>query len=143
MTDETVHRMLHKIDKRTMLKFQHKLEPYDFTRGEFPFLLGLIKRGDGVTQKEICEKIPISKSTTSKMISNLVEKGYLRKEKDESDKRASKIYLTEKKEEIENIVREIDEEAEDVMMVGFTGEDKERLMGYLSRIIDNLEEGEM
>ena len=140
--DDSVHKMLHKIDKNTMLKFRHKLEPYDFTRGEFPFLFGLIKRGDGVTQKDICGHIPISKSTTSKMINNLVKKGYLRKEKDPNDKRATRIYLTDKKEEIENIVKEIDEEAEKLMMEGFTDEEKRQLKEYLSRIIDNLEEGE-
>ena len=80
--EKSIHKLLHRVHKKTVMEFKHKLEPYDFTRGEFPFLLGLLRKGEGVTQKEICEKIPISKSTTSKMVNNLIDKGYLRKERD-------------------------------------------------------------
>lgn len=137
--DVTVHRLLHRIHKEITMKFKHKLEPYDFTRGEFPFLLGLIKRGDGVTQKEICDRILISKSTTSKMINNLVEKGYLKKKVDEDDKRATRIYLTDKKKEIENIVQEIDEKAEDTLMEGFDEEEKKQIREYLEKMLMNIE----
>lgn len=138
-----MHRLIHSIHKRTIEKFKHKLEPYDFTRGEFPFLLGLIREGDSITQKEICEKIPISKSTTSKMVANLVEKGYLRKERDEEDRRKTRIYLTDRREEIERIIRDIDREAEKNMIEGFDDVEREEVKGYLERILKNLEEGDI
>lgn len=139
--DISIHRLLHRINKKTMMRFKDKLKPYDFTRGEFPFLLGLIRRGDGLTQKEICANIPISKSTTSKIVNSLVEKGYLRKETDEEDRRATRIYLTDKREEIEKTIQDIDMEAEKVMMEGFDEEEKRILRRYLKRILDNIGEG--
>ncbi|MFW6196738.1 MAG: MarR family winged helix-turn-helix transcriptional regulator [Thermoplasmatota archaeon] len=138
--DKSIHKLLHKVYKKTMMEFKQKLEPYDFTRGEFPFLIGLLRNGDGVTQKEICEKIPISKSTTSKMVNNLIDKGYLRKEKDKEDRRANRIYFTEKKEEIENIVKELDEKAEEMMLKDFEDEEKEQLKKFLIRILNNIED---
>ncbi len=135
----SVHRLLNMVHKRTLKKFRHKLEPYEFTRGEFPFLLHLLREGDGVTQKDICERIPISKGTTSKMINNLVDKGYLRKERDQEDRRATRIYLTEKKEELEGLIQDIDREAEETLLRGFDEGEKKELHGYLERILKNLE----
>ncbi len=117
---------------------QSELEPYDFNRGEFPLLFKVIEEGDGITQKEICEKLYVSKSTISKIIKNLVEKGYLRKEKDPKDKRVSRIFLTDKKEEIEDLIKDIDEKAENKMLKGFDAEEKNDLKDYLERILDNL-----
>ncbi|MFW6083557.1 MAG: MarR family winged helix-turn-helix transcriptional regulator [Thermoplasmatota archaeon] len=131
--DKSIHKLLHKVHKKTVMEFKQKLEPYDFTRGKFPFLLGLLRNGGGVTQKEICEKIPISKSTTSKMVNNLIDKGYLRKEKDKEDRRANRIYFTEKKEEIENIVKKLDEKAEEMMLKDFEDEEKEQFKKELNK----------
>lgn len=140
--EDSIHK-LHQVVHKKLIKFiKEELEPYDFNRGEFPLLFKLIKKGDGITQKEICERIHVSKSTTSKIIQSLVEKGYLRKEKDEKDKRVSRIYLTDKKEEIEDLIKEIDKKAEDKMLKGFDEDEKKKLRSSLERILDNLEEDE-
>jgi len=137
-SDDSIHKLYQRVHKNLIKLIRTELEPYDFNRGEFPLLFKLIKKGDGVTQKEICERLHVSKSTTSKIIKRLVEKGYLRKEKDPQDKRASRIFLTEKKEEIEDLIKEIDEKAENKMLKGFDDEEKKNLRGYLERILDNL-----
>ncbi len=138
--EDSIHK-LHQIVHKKLISFiRCELKPYDFNRGEFPLLFKLIKKGDGITQKEICKRVHISKGTTSKIIHSLVEKGYLEKEKDQEDKRVSRIYLTEKKDEIEDLIKELDEKAEQKMLKGFDEEEKERLRNYLERILKNLEE---
>ncbi len=136
---DSIHKLYQIVHKKLIHFIREELEPYDFNRGEFPLLFKLIKKGDGVTQKEICEMIHVSKSTTSKIIKSLVEKGYIQKEKDPDDKRASRIYLTEKKDEIEDLIRELDSKAENQMLKGFEDKEKEKLRTYLERILDNLE----
>jgi len=137
-SEDSIHKLYQRVHKNLIRLIRTELEPYDFNRGEFPLLFKLIKKGDGVTQKEICEKLHVSKSTTSKIIKRLVEKGYLRKEKDPQDNRASRIFLTEKKEDIEDLIKEIDEKAENKMLKGFDDEERKDLRGYLERILDNL-----
>ncbi len=137
--EDSIHK-LHQIVHKKLISFIRKeMEPYDFSRGEFPVLFKLIKNGDGRTQKEICEMLYVSKSTTSKIIQSLVEKGYLRKEKDEEDKRAMRIFLTERKDEIEDLIKELDEKAENKMLEGFEEEEKKHLRDYFERILKNLE----
>jgi len=138
-SEDSIHKLYQRVYKNLIKLIRSELEPYDFNRGEFPLLFKLIKKGDGVTQKEICEMLYISKSTTSKIIKRLVEKGYLRKEKDPDDKRASRIFLTGKKDKIEDLIKEIDQKAENKMLEGFDKEEKEELRSYLERILDNLD----
>ncbi len=138
-SEDSIHKLYQRVYKNLIKLIRSELEPYDFNRGEFPLLFKLIKKGDGVTQKEICEMLYISKSTTSKIIKRLVEKGYLRKEKDPDDKRASRIFLTEKKDKIEDLIKEIDQKAENKILEGFDKEEKEELRSYLERILDNLD----
>lgn len=138
--DDSIHKLYQIVYKKLICFIRSELEPYDFSRGEFPILYKLIKKGDGVTQKEICEMLYISKSTTSKLIHNLVEKGYIRKEKDEEDRRATIIYLTDRKDEIEELLKELDQKAENKMLEGFEEEEKNQLRCYLERILENLKE---
>jgi len=81
----------------------------------------------------------ISKSATSKSIHNLVEKGYLRKEEDVEDRRATRIYLTDRRNKIKELLKELDRKAENKMLEGFGDEEKYRLRQYLERILENLD----
>ncbi len=128
------------INRKLICHLRKKIRPYGFSRGEFPFLVRLLKRGDGVSQKEICEDIRISKSTTSKMINKLKDEGYLRMERDPEDRRVKRVYLTDKKHEIEGIVRDIEEEIDEILFKGFDEEDKNKYIEYLHEILENIEE---
>ncbi len=128
------------INRKLICHLRKKIRPYGFSRGEFPFLVRLLKRGDGVSQKEICEDIRISKSTTSKMINKLKDEGYLRMERDPEDRRVKRVYLTDKKHEIEDIVRDIEEEIDEILFKGFDEEDKNKYIEYLHEILENIEE---
>ncbi|MFP4006249.1 MAG: MarR family winged helix-turn-helix transcriptional regulator [Candidatus Hadarchaeia archaeon] len=140
MGDEnTIFNLYHRVHKELIEAISLMAGPYEFNRGDLPVLARLVKGGDGVTQKEILEDLPISKSTMSKIINNMSQKGYLRKEKDPEDRRATLIYLTEKGKKTEKAIREIDTRVEKIMLKGFSKEEKERLSGYLERLLENLE----
>ncbi len=128
------------IHRKLVMHLCEKIKPHGFSRGEFPFLVRLLKKGDGISQKEICEDINISKSTTSKMINKLVDEGYLRMEKDPDDRRVKRVYLTDKKYEIEDIVSEIESEVDDFLFKDFSQVDRERYIRYLHRIQENIED---
>ncbi len=136
--EDSIHK-LHQIVHKKLIGFLRcELEPYDFNRGEIPLMYKLLKKGDGKTQKEICEMLYVSKSTTSKITQSLVDKGYLVKERDEVDRRVTRIYLTDRKDEIKDLLGDLDEKAENKMLEGFEGEEKEQLREYLERILCNL-----
>ena len=63
--------------------------------GQFMFLLELYRK-DGRSQEELSEILSIDKGTTARAIKKLEGDGFLYRERDENDKRAYKIYLTDK-----------------------------------------------
>ncbi len=128
------------IHRKLIIHLRKKIRPHGFSRGEFPFLVRLLKKGDGISQKEICEDIDISKSTTSKMINKLEGEGYLRMERDPKDKRVKRVYLTDKKYDIEDIVGEIEEEVDEILFKDFSEEEKNRYIQFLHRILENIED---
>lgn len=141
MTEEnTAFNLYHRVHKELIKNIRRIAEPYEFNRGELPILARLTKRGDGITQREMLGNLPITKSTVSKTINNLVQKGYLRKEKDPEDKRATKIYLTEKGERAGDTIKEIDEKVEKIMLKGLNEREEEDLIKYLKKLLKNLED---
>lgn len=50
----------------------------------------------GIRQKAVAEKAGVNQSSASELISKLAEAGYIRREPDPDDKRATLIFLTEK-----------------------------------------------
>lgn len=140
MNDNSIFDLYHRVHRELIKNLRELLRPYDFNRGEIPVLAWLIKDGDGVSQKKIRGDIPVCKSTMSKTVDNLSEKGYLRKEKDFKDKRSTLIYLTEKGKKVEDIIRETDRTVEDIMLKGFSSDERENLSKYLQKISRNLRE---
>lgn len=52
----------------------------------------------GINSKELCQMLMVDKTTASKVIKKLIDVGFIYKEADPKDKRAMKLYPTEKAE---------------------------------------------
>lgn len=140
MEDKSLIHLIHLVEKEIRNYIRGEVKEYKFSHGELPFLAKLIKDGDGVIQKKIYDDLSISKATASKMINSLVQKGYLRKQKDPEDRRATKVYLTERKDEVKEVVEEIDEKIQELVLKDFTTEEKKDLVTYLTKMLTNLKE---
>ena len=51
---------------------------------------------EGIRQKDLMEKLHIGQSSTSELINKLEDDGYIERKVDESDKRATLLFLTDK-----------------------------------------------
>lgn len=138
--EDSILNLYLRVHKELVKNLKQSVEPYEFNRGELPILVKLIKGGDGVSQKEIRESLPISKSTTSKTVDNLVRKGYLRKERDSEDRRVTLIYLTDKGREIEDVIKDVEKRAGKRMLENFSEEERDRLAMYLERSLEGLKD---
>ncbi|OKY77720.1 MAG: Transcriptional regulator, MarR family [Candidatus Methanohalarchaeum thermophilum] len=138
--NEHLLELFKKINKKLMREIREQTKPLNLTRGELPVLVKLLKEGDGLTQKNLKEKLLISKSTLSKTIDRLEKKNYIRKKKKPEDKRATLIYLTQESEEIKESLKEINTEIEKAISKGFSKNEKKELIGYLNRLNSNLED---
>lgn len=118
------------------------LKKYELSSGSYPYLF-LLKDNEGINQNLISEKLGYDKAMSTRTIAKLMELGYLKREKDERDSRAYKIYLTEKsKVIIDELMEKIDDLIE-IITKNLTKEEKAITMKALTTILDNVRNLEM
>ncbi len=104
----------------------------DSYRPVFMFLL----RHPGSSQRNIAECAGVTTSAINQVVKSMLEEEFLRKEIDASDKRNSKIYLTEKGSIVaEKLFAKLD--ASDDAITAMIGPEKEaELIAYLEQLAD-------
>ena len=104
----------------------------DSYRTVFMFLL----RHPGSSQRNIAEFAGVTTSAINQVVKSMLEEDYLRKEVDPSDKRNSKLYLTEKGESIaQKLYAKLD--ASDDAITAMMGREREaELIVFLEQLAD-------
>ena len=87
--------MFMQIDRRFMGKCFGQMQELGIYPGQIP-VLGLLAHRDGLSQKEIAERLRIKPPTVNVTVQRLEKAGFLYRKADEKDQRISRIYLTEK-----------------------------------------------
>ena len=104
--------------------------------GQIMFLMQLYRK-DGICQEELSENLHIDKGTTCRAIKKLEEEGFLIRSRDENDKRAYKLYLTEKSKEMEENIKNILYDWERHISKGLSKKEAEILFSILKKICIN------
>lgn len=113
-----------------------KLEKYNIGSGQYIFLLALYRK-DGISQEEISAHLKIDKATTAKAIKRLEEEGYILRETDIDDKRAYKVYLTEKALDIKPFVQAVIADWNNILASGLSEDEKENVLRLLKKMAEN------
>lgn len=110
--------------------------------GSNGYIIGYIARhtGQDIFQKNIEEEFSLTRSTVSKVLKLMEEKGLIRRESVSSDARLKKLVLTEKSLNIHKRMSDSHDLFEAQITRGFTEEERHMLFDMLSRINKNLEE---
>jgi DNA-binding MarR family transcriptional regulator len=112
------------------------LKEYNIGSGQYVFIVTLYKN-NGISQDKLSELINIDKGTTAKAIKKLEEEGYVWREVDPADRRAYKLYVTEKALAIESVICEVLKNANKILSMGFTDEDKAIARKLLEKMSEN------
>lgn len=91
-----------------------------------------------IYQKDIEDHFTITRSTVSKVLSLMEQKGLIQRLAVTQDARLKKIVLTEKAWEIRKIMIDDAEKLERTLMKGFTEEETRTLLFYLKRMKVNI-----
>jgi len=127
---------IERLMKGTGVIFRSVLEDYDVTHAQFHLLMVVKGRGE-TTVTEISRLLMIAPPTASRMIEGLCVKGLLKKEKDASDHRITRVSLTSKS---KRLVKDLTERRARVLTEVFKGEEEKELehtVGHLGRITDS------
>ncbi len=105
-------------------------------------LLFCLSCEEGMTQLDLSKRAGLKPPTVSVALRHLEEEGYVIREVDADDKRAARVYLSDKGHALQRENYERFERIDSQMMLGFTPEETETLRKMLLRIKENLENPE-
>ncbi|WP_444641710.1 MarR family winged helix-turn-helix transcriptional regulator [Caproiciproducens sp. R1] len=91
-----------------------------------------------IYQKDLEDHFTITRSTASKVLSLMEQKGLIQRQAVAQDARLKKLVLTEKAWKIKGLMREDAERMERTLTNGFTEEEVETLYSYLQRMRTNI-----
>ena len=97
-------------------------------------VLHFIHHGNGVTQKEICEKFDVNKAAVARQCASLEEKGFIKRERNENDGRSFLLFPTEKAEDFKQEHINAEEQIYSRLFKGLDSEDMDQLEKLVSKI---------
>lgn len=113
------------------------LEKIDVYPGQHP-LLFILGKQDGLSQKELAEKLYIKPATITVMLGRLEKSKIIERRSDLSDQRVSRVYLTNHGRKVLTEVKEALKEIKDECFSNFTAEEEIILRRLFMQMRDNL-----
>ncbi|MCS0669707.1 MarR family winged helix-turn-helix transcriptional regulator [Cytobacillus firmus] len=107
------------------------LQPFCLTYPQYLVLLALWEK-DGVTAKELGERLNLGTGTLTPMISRMISNGWLRKERSKADERKVYIFLEEKARKEKEVITQNVGEA--IQACSIELEEYEELMELLGKL---------
>lgn len=95
-------------------------------------------KNEDVFQKDIEKKFSMRRSTTSKMLKNMEEKGLIERNSIEKDARVKKLQLSKKGESLVEEVRKEFQRIENLLSEGLTEEELEQFFSTLYKMQQNM-----
>lgn len=133
---EPIGKYISQIYRKGGAHLSKELSIYGIGQGQLMFLTQLYKK-DGINQEELTEILKIDKGTTARAIKKLEEVNFVIRERDEFDRRAYKIYLTDKAKKIKTIIFDVLRDYDERLVSSLTEDEKEIFTKILKQICIN------
>lgn len=118
-------------------KFSERLEPFGLTPFHWLVLCCLWSE-DGLPTSCIGEKLQQVGGTLTGVIDRMEERGFVRRERDQADRRIWRIWLTDTGKELENVLPQIVADLHDETWAGVSVQEREQFSQLLNQAITNL-----
>ncbi len=130
---------LSNMNRRFMDNNSHK-KMVDSITGTNGWIIGYLDHNSDrdVFQRDLEETFGITRSTVSKVVNLMVQKGLIDRSCVEHDARLKKLTLTDKSRELISIMHKDNEMLEQTLTAGFSEEEKSQLMEYIIRMKNNM-----
>lgn len=114
-----------------------QLEPYGIGDAQFPFMM-LLLHEDGISQESLATALKCDRATSARSIARLEDAGYVCRVVDPDDRRAYKVFLTEKGKDMGHIMWSVSKDLNDMLLEGFTDEEKLAFRNMIQRAGTNI-----
>ena len=115
-----------------------KFRGLDLQKGQFIFLTRVCEN-PGINQIDLSNPLKVDKTTTAKTLQKLIDAGYIRKARDEQDKRMWRLYAESKG--LDTYSQLIEEENRNISVcfAHFSEGEKETVLTIIKKMCNNIE----
>jgi DNA-binding MarR family transcriptional regulator len=118
--------------------FEMEFTRHGLNRGSI-FILKQLYRNDGIRQSDLSSSLHFDKANIARLVQKLMKCGFIVKDKDNTDNRANKIFLTQKARDFESEFNSIFQGWNRIILKGFSKADEKALWNSLSKMVENSE----
>lgn len=111
-----------------------RIRPLGLTPGTFPALLELWE-GDGLTQKDLVERLDIEQATMANTLVRMERDGLIRREQDETDGRVQRILLTDQARRLRSPAIKAATSVNAEKLAGLSNEEQKMLIALMQKVI--------
>lgn len=134
-TLELIRKVIHQNREFSRLK----LDSLGLYRGQ-PKMIYILSKEDGLTKKELAKRFDVAAPTITKMVERLEKNDFVYTQKDEKDKRITRVYISDKGREVKEQLVTFFNESQEVYFKGMTDEEVAVLNTLLTKMCNNVEE---
>ena len=139
--DQSLGFVLNRTALASKNRFNQMIKAYGISPEQWSVLFRVVEQ-DGISQKALADSTYKDQGNLTRMLDKLIEKGYIRREADADDRRAVKLFATEKSVALSEAVAPLSGRHNENMTAGFSQEEKATLMALLDRVYHNLQKDE-
>ncbi len=115
-------------------RYHHRIfESFHLHRGQSR-LFDKLEKADGISQRELAQRMNIAPATLTRMVQNMEKNGYVSRQSDPLDQRITRIHLTEKGIETRKLIRKEMRAVDRKIFKHFSPAEKDQLQEMLMRI---------
>lgn len=128
-------RYINRTSRLGVLYRNEKLKAYGLKGIHHSYILNICQN-PGISQEKLAQLIFVNKSTVTRQLASLEEKGYIYRSPSAHDGRELLVYPTDRAHEVYPFVGEVLREWNEALLEDFTPEEQEVLIGMMGRIMD-------
>ncbi len=126
---------INKTSRCAALYRQENLEQEGISGYQDIYIL-LVCRHPGISQEQLARRICVNKSSVTRQVSDLEQKGYVVRQPDGHDRRVLQVFPTEKAQAVLPKVRKLYRDWNEYLLKEFSPEEKEQLGDMLKRVME-------
>lgn len=135
--NETLGFVVHDVARMMRWEFDRRAGDIGLTRSQWSVLAHLL-RSDGLQQKELAEQMDITAITLTGLLDRMERDGWVERRADPVDRRAKRIFLTEKVAPVMKELRALGREVRKSAQEGLSEAEQQTLISLLLRVRSNL-----
>jgi MarR family transcriptional regulator, transcriptional regulator for hemolysin len=129
--------LLHDIARLMRKRYEQRARPLGLTRAQWQVLAHL-QRHEGINQSGLAELLEIEPITIGRLLDRMEEAGLVERRADPADRRARRLFLTERARPMLERGRVLGDEVRAAAFIGLDAAERESLIDMLLRVRGNL-----